>query len=254
MSIWGKIIGGAAGLALGGPLGALLGAAAGHVMYDRRARDLQGLYADDGGGPGLEDAQLSFLLGFIALAAKVAKADGRVTRDEVAAMKSVVDIPEDVEAMVRDVFNEAKKDAEGYEPYARQVAQLLNYKRAVLEDMLGALVMISHADGVYSPAERACIAGIARVFRLRESDVRRIERMFVMDGADAGGDPYEILGVSPDAGDREVKGAYRAFLKDNHPDKVRAQGLPEEFVEVANRKVAEVNAAYDRIKRERDLS
>lgn len=249
MSIWGKIIGGAAGLALGGPLGALLGAAAGHVMYDRGARGM--LEMDDGGGSGVEDAQLSFLLGFIALAAKVAKADGRVTRDEVAAMKGVVEIPEGAEAAVRDVFNEAKGDAGGYEPYAEQVARLLGYRRAVLEDLLGALVMISHADGVYSPAERACIAGIARVFRLRERDVRRIERMFVVDG---GGDPYEVLGVGPEASDQEVKGAYRAFVKDNHPDKVRAQGLPEEFVEVANRKAAEVNAAYDRIKRERGLS
>lgn len=251
VSIWGKIIGGTLGFAVGGPLGALVGAVAGH-MVDRSKRDARGDATLLGRGD--VDLQAAFTVAFIALAAKLAKADGQVTRDEVATLKRVFDVPAHAADDVGAIFNEAKRDAGGFEPYAEQIAALLGHDRSVLEGLVGALLMIAHADGVYHPAERAYIGEVARIFGFGPADVRRIERTFVVDGSPADSDPYEILGVGADAEDAEVRTAYRRLLGENHPDKLMAQGLPEEFIEVANRKMAEINAAYDRIKKERNLT
>jgi len=254
VGILGKIIGGALGFAVGGPLGAILGAAAGHVA-DRKGV-FQGGESDSRPrikGP-RERLQLAFTVAVITLAAKLAKVDGQVTRDEVATLKRIFQIPEGASADVGAIFNEAKKDAQGFEPYARQIALLLRGNRAVLEDLLGALVMIAHADGVYHPAERDYIHQVGRIFGFSEADVRRIETMFTGATAKDESDPYEVLGVDAKATDGEVKSAYRKLLQENHPDKLMSQGLPEDFIEVANKKMAEINAAYDRIKKERGLN
>ena len=255
MSVWGKIIGGAVGFfAMGGPLGALLGVAAGHLI-DQTVKS-RGDPAGEGRAarPDREELQVAFTIAVIALAAKLAKADGRVTRNEVAALRRVFPIPDEAKDHAGRIFDEAKKSPEGFEPYARQIATLLRGRPAVLEDLLGALLMIAHSDGSYHPSERAAIAEIGRIFGFGPADVRRIENTFVAGGATTGADPYEVLGLSGSATDAEVRRVYRKLLRENHPDRAIAQGLPKEFVEVANKKMAEINAAYDRIKAERGLS
>ncbi len=249
MGVWGKIIGGTVGLAIGGPLGALVGAGAGHMMFDRKSGRNE---VDDA-----DTRQIAFSIAFVTLAAKLAKADGRVTRDEIQVLHQLLDtldVPEEERGTVGEVFNLAKRDARGFEPYARQIAQLLGRDEAMLEDMLGILILICHADGVYHSAEREQIAEIGRIFGFSRDRVRRVELRFDADGGGGEGDAYEILGVPADASDDEVKAAYRALLKDNHPDRLMAKGMPEEFVQAANRKMATINAAYDRVAKERGLS
>ena len=253
MSIWGKIAGGAAGFAMGGPLGAILGLAAGHLLdQSLKARRAMG----EGGPPplGREDRQVAFTAAVVALAAKLAKADGQVTRDEVATLKRVFQLPDEAAPEVARIFNRVRTDAEGFEPYARQVAGLLQGNKQVLEELLGALLMIAHADGVYHPAERAYIAQVAQIFGFSGPELRRIESTFLASRTPDEDDPYEVLGVAADAPDDAVKAAHRKLLRDYHPDKLIAQGLPEEFIEVANRKMARINAAWDRIKTARRLS
>jgi DnaJ like chaperone protein len=256
VSIWGKLIGGTVGFfALGGPLGALLGVAAGH-LYDQTRKAQTAQLGGEGAGPrlGRDALQVAFTVAVIALAAKLAKADGQVTRDEVATLKRIFHIPEIAGSQIGQIFNEAKKSTDGFEPYAKQIATLLRNNRPVLEDLLGALLMIAHADGVYHPAERAYIAQVGYIFGFSAADIRRIESTFIAGGSSSATDPYEVLGITGKASDAEVKSAYRKLLQENHPDKVMAQGLPEEFIEVANKKMAEINAAYDRVKAERNLS
>ena len=252
LSIWGKIIGGTLGFALGGPLGALVGAAAGHVMDKSRSA----AEAVTGGrirGP-RERLQYAFTVAVIALAAKLAKADGQVTKDEIATLKRIFHIPNEATSQIGAIFNEARKDATGFEPYARQIALLFRGQKTVLEELLAALLMIAHADGVYHPAERAYIAEVARIFGFTESDLQRIEGIFIHGVANSGTDPYEVLGVKRDDSDESVRKAYRALLQENHPDRLMSQGLPEEFIEIANKKMAEINVAYDQVKKERTLS
>ena len=243
MSIWGKLLGGAAGFALGGPLGAIVGAFAGHAI-DKMGAD---------GAPRVVDAETrraAFTIGVIVLGAKMAKADGKVTRDEVETFKRVFDIPAHEMAKVGEMFNRARQEAGGFEPYAGQIADLFRGEPAVLEELLGALFHIARADGVYHPREKEYVRRVAGIFGLDENNFRRVEAEFM--GPDES-DPYTVLGLTRDAVDAEIKSTYRRLIRENHPDTLTAQGLPEEFIKIANEKMATINAAYDQIEKERGL-
>ena len=245
MSIWGKIIGGAAGFAMGGPIGALLGAAAGHAM-DRMQEGIHG----HGGAGGDNTRTIAFTIGVVVLSAKMAKADGRVTRDEVETFKRIFRVPPGEERNVGRVFNMARRDAGGFEPYARQIAGLFQGAPRVLEDLLGALFAIALADGVLHPAEERFLKQVAAIFGFSEADFARIRESHM--GRDAG-DPYAILGLTRQASDGELKKSYHKLIRENHPDRLIAQGLPQEFIDVANDKMAAINDAWDRIEKERGL-
>ena len=201
-----------------------------------------------------EERRVTFAVAVVALAAKLAKVDGHVSRDEVAAIKRVFHIPEAETGPVVAIFNEARQDAGGFELYARQIAAIFAGDRALLEELLAALFMIAHADGVYHPAERRFLRQVAELFGFADRDFHRIEATFTQSVAHDESDSYEILGVSAGAGDAEIKATYRKLVQENHPDKLVAQGLPEDFIEVADRKMAEVNAAYDRVKKARGMN
>ena len=253
-SVWGKIIGGTIGLGLGGPIGLVVGAVAGHFAVDRRASSPQtGAGGTHGPHFSREERQVAFAVAVVALSAKLAKADGQVTRDEVAALKRIFQLPKEAEATIGAIFNEARKDATGFEPYARQLVGIFGARAGVLEELLAALLLIAHVDGTYHPEERRLIAAVAAIFGFSDSEFARIEATFSRKAGEPPGDPYIVLGLTKQASDAEIKVAYRRLLQENHPDRLIAQGLPEEFIEVANRKMAEINAAYDRIKKERGI-
>ncbi len=242
MSIWGKIVGGAAGFAIGGPIGALVGAVAGHVYDTSRAE------AAESAGIQQPERQIAFTIGVIALSAKLAKADGVVTRDEVSAFKRVFKVPTGEEKNVARVFDLARKHAHGYEPYARQIGGLFRDNPPVLEELLDCLFHIAQADGRVSEDELDYLRSVADLFGLSRQSFDRIRAENI--GADKA-DPYQILGVPHTASDEEVRAAYKQLVRENHPDKLIAAGMPEEFITVANDKLAAINAAYDRIEKER---
>ena len=251
MSIWGKILGGAAGFALGGPVGALAGAVAGHAVDMLTEANLQ----DDAKAlpPGDERAatrQIAFTIGVIVLGAKMAKADGKVTREEIAAFKEVFRVPAHELKNVGRFFDQARKDAHGFEPYARQIAKMFPRKSRVLEELIDGLFHIAKADGKVSDAELDYLRRVAQIFGFAEADFERIRHSHL--GPDES-DPYTLLGVTRDASDAEIKLAWRKLIRETHPDKLIAKGLPQEFVDLATDKMARVNAAYDRIARERGI-
>jgi DnaJ like chaperone protein len=246
MSIWGKIIGGAAGFALGGPLGALLGAVAGHAVDRHREETSEGVPIDDRGAT----RQIAFTIAVIALGAKMAKADGVVSRAEVAAFKDVFHVPPKELKNVGRVFDQARQDPGGFEPYARQIAAMFRKNHPVLEELLDGLFHIARADGQVHDAEIEFIREVAKIFGLSEADFARIREANV--GPDKA-DPYTILGVARDASDEEIKAARRKLVRDNHPDRLMAQGVPKEFIEMATEKLAAINAAYDKIALERGM-
>jgi DnaJ like chaperone protein len=260
MSIWGKIAGAAAGLAVGGPIGALLGAIAGHVLVDRapeRHEDYDD-YADAGHAGDArhshrapEGDEVSFTIGVIALAAKLAKSDGTVTRDEVDAFKRVFPVPREEEPNVGHLFNLAKQDVAGFDSYAKQLASLFRNRPGVLEDLLDSLFLIAKADETLHPNELEFLARVAEIFGFSPQQFERIRASHV--GPDRE-DPYVILGVARTVSDDELKQAYYRLIKENHPDSLIARGVPEEFVKQANAKVAAINGAYDIIKKERGLN
>ena len=245
MSIWGKILGGAAGFALGGPLGALIGAVAGHAVDRIRAAE-----AEPGTEPGANDAtkKIAFTIAVIVLGAKMAKADGQVTRDEVSAFKEVFRVPPEEMKNVGRLFNRARNDAAGFEPYARQIGGMFKDNPAVLVELLDGLFHIARADGTVTDDELAYLEEVARIFGL---DAAAWDRVRAANLGPDKSDPYTILGVTRDASDDEIKTAYRALVRENHPDRLVAQGMPQEFVDLANERLATINAAYERLQKQR---
>ncbi|MFQ5783283.1 MAG: TerB family tellurite resistance protein [Alphaproteobacteria bacterium] len=241
MSVWGKVIGGAAGFALGGPLGALIGVAAGHAMDRMRGAAKV--------APS-EARPVAFTVAVIALAAKMAKADGVVTRDEVDVFKRIFRIPPGDVGKVGRLFDAARRDAGGFEPYAEQIAQMFRDSPRVLEELLDGLFEIAKADNVVHPAELDYLRRVAALFGFDEAAFERIRAGHLGRGE---ADAYEILGVDSDAGDDELKAAHRRLARQYHPDRLIGEGLPQEFVDLANQKLATINDAYDRVRRERDL-
>ncbi|MBO31961.1 MAG: TerB family tellurite resistance protein [Rhodospirillales bacterium] len=245
MTIWGKLIGGVAGFALGGPLGAILGTVFGHAIDRSRATKRGEFVAES-----QQAKQTAFTVAVIVLSAKMAKADGQVTREEVDAFKRVFEIPENEMRDVGRLFDEARMDAQGYEPYAEQIGQMFAHDPAVLESLIGGLFHIAMADDVMHPNELEYLNNVAEAFGFIAHDFERI-RASHMGTKEA--NPYQILGVERDAGEKEIKSAYRKLIRENHPDTLIAQGMPQEFIDVANEKMARINGAYDQIEKERSL-
>ncbi len=241
MSIWSGIVRGVGG-ALGGPLGGLISGIAGQAADTLRQFT---------GEQGDATRQVAFTIGVIALGAKMAKADGQVTKDEVEAFKQVFKIsPEDMKDVSR-VFNLARKDVAGFEAYAGQIADLFDPASQTLEDLLHGLFHIAKADNVVHPAELEYLEKVAEIFGFDAAGFSRIRAYHL--GPDLA-DPYTILGVEMDADEETIKIAWRALTVENHPDRAIARGLPQEFVDLANEKLATINDAYDRIARQRGFN
>jgi DnaJ like chaperone protein len=250
MSIWGKIIGGAAGFALGGPLGALLGAIAGHAV-DRRIEQAEPTEEQQSLDDRSATRQIAFTIAVIVLGAKMAKADGVVSRAEVAAFKEVFQVPQSELKNVARLFDQAKQDPAGFEPYAKQIARMFRKDHPVLEELLDGLFHIAKADGGVHDAEIRFLKDIAGIFGFDEADFARIRESHL--GPDKA-DPYTVLGTHRTSSNEEIKAAWRKLVRDNHPDRLMAQGLPREFIDMANDKVATINAAYDKIAKERGIN
>jgi DnaJ like chaperone protein len=255
MNVWGKLVGGAAGLMIGGPIGALLGAAAGHA-YDALAEDAP---QEDGATAVMADGDaesrpaatqhIAFTIGVIALAAKMAKVDGVVTRREIDAFRSFFHVPQEEIDNVGRFFDLAKRDSSGYEAYARQVAALFPRHPDVLEEVLAGLFLIAKADDdAVDEAELGYLRAVSAIFGLGEARFRRVASLAGVELVD---DPYAILDVMPDASDDDIRRAHRRLARAHHPDRLIARGLPPEAISLANRKLAAINAAADRIRKER---
>ncbi|MBS3960712.1 MAG: TerB family tellurite resistance protein [Sandarakinorhabdus sp.] len=231
MAIWALLMGSAAGLALGGPLGALAGAAIGAAV-DRAIVAVR--------TPAHERRQVAFTIAAIALAAKMARADGHASETEFDAFERLFHVPDPERGNMRRFYRLARQSIDGYEAYARQAASLLGAGSAVLEDLLEALMMIATTEGVH-PAE---IDYLERVAGLMGFDARAwaaIRARHIPLQAD---DPHAILGVAPGAGDDEIRSAYRRLARSHHPDRHMAEGTPPEFIRVAEARMATINAAY----------
>lgn len=237
-SIWGKLGGAGVGLALGGPLGALLGGVMGHVLVDR-----EGAFF----GPPPRD--VIFTTGLIALSAKMAKSDGVVAHSEVEAFHRVVDVPDGERERVRRLFDLAKGTTNGFEAYARQIAEAFADEPKLLEDVLDGLFDIAGADGAVHEKEFAYLREVAAIFGLG-GEFDRIAARHVRQPDD----PYLILGADRGMSNEELRRHYRRLVAENHPDREIARGLPPEAVRIATERLAAINAAWDRIARERGIT
>ncbi|MGR3364353.1 MAG: TerB family tellurite resistance protein [Maritimibacter harenae] len=189
-----------------------------------------------------------FAIAVIALGAKMAKADGLVTRNEVSAFREVFTIPPAEEKNAARIFNLARQDVAGFQQYAEKIAGLFGRGDPALCDLMEGLFHIALADGSYHPNEDAFLARVAEIFGIDERRFRSLRARFV-DGADP--DPYAVLGVTPDTPLPEIRKAWRAEVRAAHPDQLVARGVPEEAVKLAERHLIAVNRAWEEISESR---
>ncbi|HYJ36397.1 MAG TPA: TerB family tellurite resistance protein [Rhizomicrobium sp.] len=233
MSVWGKVSGAAAGLFVGGPVGALVGAVAGHFFLDRES-----------------DPGVTFTIAVVALAGKMARADGVVSEEEFQVFRQAFGVPPEEEGNVHRIFNLARQDIAGFEYYAGQIARLFVGNPAMLEDVLDGLFEIAKADGVLHPEEAKFLERVAEIFGFAPNEYRRIRASHFAPELT---DPYVILGLSYSADDNELRQTYRRLVRENHPDSLMARGVPQEFIKLATDKLAAINTAYEKIQQERGL-
>lgn len=188
-----------------------------------------------------------FSIALIALSAKMAKADGAVTDDEVAAFSTFFAYPQEEADKVRMLWDLAQQDTAGFGAYAGQIGRLFEGEPGVLEDVLDCLFYVALADGVAHPEEMRLLEVATERFGLSSAAWRRVRAAHV--GAEKD-DPYLILGVEPGADEAAIKAAYRRLARDNHPDALIARGVPEDLVSIAEHRMAAINAAYERTKSE----
>ena len=239
MSIWGKIIGGATGFAFGGPIGALLGSVAGHaidkIKTKKKLPEETAL------------KQIGFTIGVIVLSAKMAKADGKVTEDEIRAFKEKINIPDNEIKNVAKLWDQAKKTTDGFQIYARQIANLLEKNSSVLEELLKLLIIIALADGKITIPEIKYLKEVGNIFGFSEEDFERI----YSSKSGVSSDPYQILGISRDASIDEIKQKWKQLAINHHPDRLISQGIPEDLIHKSTSRLKEINNAWDTIQNKR---
>ncbi|MEH7827061.1 molecular chaperone DjiA [Gemmobacter denitrificans] len=187
---------------------------------------------------------VAFTIAVIALGAKMAKADGEVTRNEVSAFRQVFHVPPEEEAHAARVFNLARQDVAGFDAYARKIRAMFQGDAAVLQDLLEGLFHISVADGHYHPREDAFLTEVAEIFGISDACFRAIRARHVPDAPKS---PHDVLGIRPDATVEEARSAWKALVRENHPDRLVARGVPPEAVELAQDRLVAVNAAWEEI-------
>ncbi len=269
MSMWGKIIGGVAGLALGGPFGAVLGAALGHAAesggfgFLPLPAGLGGAAAD--GLAGFVPARVAAMFGrrdevfalcVVVLSAKLAKCDGTVNRAEIAAFKQHFRIPPEAARDIGRLFDQARDSAEGFEPYAAQLGETFADSPGVLEDVLVALFAIARADRPVTPPEARFLQTVCHRLGLGQPAWERAANpggRAAPPNAAAIDDAYVVLGLPRSSSDAELHMRWKHLMRENHPDSLASRGVPADFIARAGDTVARINAAWDSIKRERGL-
>jgi len=196
------------------------------------------------------ERRVAFAIAVIALGAKMAKADGQVTRGEVSAFREVFQIAKGDEAGAARVFNLARQDVAGFEEYATRIKAMFGDQTEALRDLLEGLFHIAMADGRYHPDEALFLERVAEIFELPEHEFARMRSRFVPDAAP---DPYQVLDASPEETTEALRKRYREMVRASHPDRMVARGVPVEAMRLAERRMVAINRAWAEISAQRGI-
>ncbi len=251
MRVLGMIAGGSLGLAIGGPIGAILGGVLGSKLGDLAPQLIQPFTASES-----EEAQATFVLGLTCMAAKVAKSDGVVSKEEVTTfdrfLRDELGLSHRERKTAALIFNKARDSSTPASEYALQLGRLFRDEPDRLQDLVTILFSIARADGVsLDEEEEDLIRRIARDMGLSVEAYRSCQATFRSSRGDSSASPYDVLGVAPTASDQEVRSAHRRLVRDYHPDVLASKGLPDELLEFARQKMIAANDAWAQIRAKR---
>ncbi len=255
MGLFGKFIGGTIGFIMGGPLGAIAGVAFAHVLEQSSEADRIGrsqYYRNYQRRMNTtEHAHMTFFVGAFSLLAKLAKADGSVSRDEEVVIRRFMieelRLDQTSQYTALKIFDAALESRENYTDIAAQFYKEFRTKPQILELMIDIMFRVAQADGGVSKAEGGMILQVARIFNFQQYQYDRIKERYVANTNKY----YAILNCKPEDDDETIKKSYRKLVRENHPDVIASKGLPEEFQQVAADKFREIQDAYERIQKER---
>ena len=197
------------------------------------------------------ERKIGFTIAVIALSAKMAKADGIVSKEEVNAFSQIFEIPKGQEKHVSNVYNLARQDIAGYEIYAKKIAKMLKNKKILLENIIEGLLFISIADGAYHPKEDKFVNNVASIFSIKRGRLEYLKNMYIDTSANS---YYKILNVSPGDNLEQIRKQWKKLVLAHHPDMLLARGLPEEAIRLTTVKLARINEAWENIKAIRETS
>ena len=237
MTIWGNLVGGFIGFSFAGPIGALIGSIIGGKISSAKRGGFQQNFAQ---------SQQIFIISLVILTAKLAKADGQVSKEELIAIKEKLKVPDHEIDQVGKIFNKAKEDSLGYEPYAKQIAQIYQNNPAVLDEVINILFYIAESDGKVSDSELAMIKNIAQIFNLTDIQFEGIkESRKASDKLN----PYIVLGCNSNDDFATIRKRYLQLSKEHHPDALISKGVPKEVIEESKKKMRAINSAFDKIEK-----
>jgi DnaJ like chaperone protein len=243
----GKIVGGTLGFALGGPLGAIAGAALGHTFDASNKQHSRTRLSYH------EEAQMTFFVATFSMLAKVARADGRISPEEIHAvehfMANELNLTPESKRFAVEIFETAINSPMAFEDFAGQFYLQFRNQPRLLDLMIDVLLRLSVADGTLSESEEKLISSAARIFHFSEQKYNELKSRYAPDFEKY----YAILGTNSSASEEEIKRQYRKLVKEYHPDTIASKGLPEEFTKLANDKFREIQDAYDAVRKERDM-
>jgi DnaJ like chaperone protein len=246
MGWYGKLAFGSLGLFIGGPLGAIAGAALGHHLIDKRI--------NMPGRPSVfqrvEQAKAAFFVSMFSILGRLAKADGVITRDELAVVDNFIsnmNISDKEERFARRIFNEAKNSRYSIDDFARQLYDINRRNPTILLSFMDVLFQLAAADGIFHPAEETALNRIKNIFIINDTQFENLKARY-FENVDK---YYRTLGCTASSSDKEIKTSYRKLVKEFHPDTIISKGLPEEFTDFATKRFEEIQQAYEKVKKER---
>jgi DnaJ like chaperone protein len=256
MNVWGKIIGAFIGLLFGGLGGALFGAFLGHAVDSVAPRV---------GVINLAAAQQAFFKALFSTMGHLAKADGRVSEREIAVAQEIMSrmqLSAHQRRLAIELFNQGKQPGFALAPTIQAFYQVCGSQPNLLRMFVEILLDAALADGKLDTAAVAVMLSICNHLGISQAEFEQMVNMRhnaagyrrqARQPQRANSDPYQVLGIVPGASDREVKQAYRRLISQHHPDKLVSKGLPKEMMDLAKDKTAETTAAYDDIRKRRDM-
>ena len=237
MSIWGNLIGGYLGFAFAGPIGALIGSIIGGKISSSRTSRFKKNFVN---------SQQVFAISLVILTAKLAKADGQVSKEELMAIKEKLKIPDNEIKQVGKIFNKAKEDSLGYEPYAQQISNIYKNSPQVLDEVINILFYIAESDGKVSESETLMIGNIATIFGITNVQLESIkESRKSSDKLN----PYIVLGCTPQDEFSTIRKKYLKLSKEHHPDVLIGKGVPKEVIDESKKKMRAINSAFEKIEK-----